>query len=253
MKLLGKTAFVTGAARGIGRGCALQLAREGADVIINDLNSSPESESLLSEIRQLGRRAELVAGDVFELESCRNVVNRAIEAAGRIHILVSNPAFSRRYDFLQLPPEVFQQVMQGTLTSGFHVAQIVARHMVESGGRGKIVFISSVHARVPYARSAAYNAAKAGLNHLAFTIAAELLPHRINVNVIEPGWIDTPGEQRTFGDEKIREEGPRLPWGRIGQPADIGKAAVFLASDDADYITGTTLVVDGGFTLRGAL
>ena len=253
MKLLGKTAFVTGAARGIGRGCALQLAIEGADVIINDLSSSPDSESLLMEIRNFGRRAEFVAGDVFELESCRGVVSRSIEAVGRLDILVSNPAFSRRSEFLQLAPEVFQQVIQGTLMSGFYVAQLVARHMVERGGRGKIIFISSVHARVPYAHSAAYNAAKAGLNHMAFTIAAELLPHRINVNVIEPGWIDTPGEQRTFGDEKIRTEGPRLPWGRIGKPADIGKAAAFLASDDADYITGTTLVVDGGFMLRGAL
>lgn len=253
MKLTGRTAFVTGAARGIGRGCALQLAVEGADVIFNDLSSSSESESLLAEIRQLGRSAEFVAGDIFELDSCRDVVSRALEVGGRFDILVSNPAFSRRWEFLQLPPEVFQQVLQGTLTSGFYVAQLVAKHMVERGGRGKIVFISSVHARIPYIHSAAYNAAKAGLNHMAFTIAAELLPHRINVNVIEPGWIDTPGEQRTFGDEKIRAEGPRLPWGRIGQPSDIGKAAVFLASDDADYITGSTLVVDGGFTLRGAL
>ena len=133
----------------------MQLAIEGADVIANDLNSSAESDSLLSEIRQLGRRVEFVAGDVFEYESCRRVVARAIEAAGRVDILVSNPAFSRRSDFLQLSPDLFQQSLQGTLTSGFYVAQLVARHMVELGGRGKIIFISSVHARVPYARSAA--------------------------------------------------------------------------------------------------
>ena len=133
------------------------------------------------------------------------------------------------------------------------MSQHVARHMVERGGGGKIVFISSVHARKPYARSVAYNAAKAGLNHMAFTIAAELAPHRINVNVIEPGWIDTPGEHETFGDEAIAEAGPKLPWGRLGRPEDIGKAAVFLASDDADYITGTALLVDGGFLLRESL
>jgi glucose 1-dehydrogenase len=107
--------------------------------------------------------------------------------------------------------------------------------MVARGGGGKIVFISSVHARIPYARSVAYNAGKAGLNHMAFTIAAELVRHRINVNVIEPGWIDTPGEHETFGDEAIREAAPTLPWGRLGTPEDIGKAAAFLASDDADY------------------
>ena len=99
----------------------------------------------------------------------------------------------------------------------------------------------------------AYNAAKAGLNHMAFTIAAELIQHRINVNVIEPGWIDTPGEHETFGDKMLAEEGAKLPWGRIGQPSDIGRAAAFLCSDDADYITGTSLVVDGGFCLRDSI
>jgi glucose 1-dehydrogenase len=133
------------------------------------------------------------------------------------------------------------------------MSQLVARHMVERGGGGKIVFISSVHARIPYAGSVAYNAAKSGLNHMARTIAAELLPHRINVNLIEPGWIDTPGEHETFGDEMIRQSGPKLPWGRIGVPEDIGRAAVFLCSDDADYITGTSLLVDGGYALRAAL
>jgi glucose 1-dehydrogenase len=98
----------------------------------------------------------------------------------------------------------------------------------------------------------AYNAGKSGLINMAYTIAAELTPYRINVNVIEPGWIDTPGEHETFGDALLREEGPKLPWGRIGVPADIGKAAVFLASDDADYVTGTSLLVDGGLWLRAA-
>ena len=98
----------------------------------------------------------------------------------------------------------------------------------------------------------AYNAGKAGVNHMAFTIAAELVRHRINVNVIEPGWIDTPGEHETFGDEAMAAGAATVPWRRLGTPADIGKAAAFLASDDADYITGTTLVVDGGFCLKGA-
>src|SRR6185295_9272444 len=131
MRLAGKTALVTGAARGIGRGCAIELARAGANLAIND-------------------------------------------------------------------PQVFEQTLRGTLTAGFHMSQLVARRMVAAGGGGKIVFISSVQSRIPYVRSVAYNAAKAGLNHMASTIAAELLPHRINVNVIEPGWIDTPGEHETF-------------------------------------------------------
>jgi len=141
-------------------------------------------------------------------------------------------------------------VLVGTLHGAFYMSQLVARHMVERGKGGKIVFISSVHARRPFPRSVAYNAAKAGLNHMAFTIAGELLRHRINVNTIEPGWIDTPGEHETFGDDAIRDAAPTLPWGRLGTPEDIGKAAAFLASPDADYITGASLLVDGGFLLR---
>lgn len=252
MKLAGKKAFVTGAARGIGKGCALELARSGADVVINDLRRTETAEATVQEIRSLGRECTLVEGDVFTRSSCESVVQRVLEATGRIDIFVSNPAYSRRETFLDYPPETFEKVLQGTLFGGFHMSQLVARHMVERGGGGKILFISSVHARIPFARSVAYNAGKSGLNNMAFTIANELLKHRINVNVIEPGWIDTPGEHEAFGDAAIREAGPKLPWGRLGKPEDIGKAAVFLCSDDADYITGASLVVDGGFWMRDA-
>jgi glucose 1-dehydrogenase len=252
MKLLGKTALVTGAARGIGKGCALELARAGADVAINDRERTDRAEAVVAEIQALGRRAALVEGDVFHRPSCEQVMTRAIEALGRIDILISNPAFNRRADFLEYDPETFARVIEGALTSGFHMAQLAARHMVARGGGGKMIFISSVHVRIPFAQSVAYNAAKAGLNNMAFTIATELYRHRINVNVIEPGWIDTPGEHESFGSEAIAKVGPTLPWGRMGTPEDIGKAAVFLASDDADYITGTALAVDGGIWLRSA-
>jgi glucose 1-dehydrogenase len=253
MKLTGKVALITGGARGIGRGCALELARAGADVAVNDRQMSPELESLENEIAALGRKLVSLPADAFERSACEGIVNDAIRALGRIDILVSNPAFSRRGDFLDYDPQLFEQTLRGTLTAGFHMSQLVARHMVERGGGGKIIFISSVQSRIGYVRSFAYNAAKAGLNHMAETIAAELLPHRINVNVIEPGWIDTPGEHATFGSEQIAAAAASLPWKRLGTPADIGRAAAFLASDDADYITGTSLLVDGGFALRAAL
>lgn len=253
VRLLGKKAIVTGAARGIGRGCALELARAGADVVVNDLDHSPEAESVVAEIRKMGRRAELVEGDVFDARSCERVVERAIEAFGRLDILVSNPALTVREDFLEYDPEVFQKVVQGVLVGGFLMSRLVARRMAEQGDGGKIIFISSVHAQQPYARSVAYNAGKAGLNQMAKTIAAELVGHRINVNVIEPGWIDTPGERAFFSEEVIRRESAKLPWGRMGRPDEIGKAAAFLASDDADYITGAILPVDGGFLLRDAI
>jgi glucose 1-dehydrogenase len=252
MKLLGKKALVTGAARGIGHGCAVELARAGADVAVNDRGRSALAASAAGEIRGLGRQAVVAEGDVFVRSACEQVVARALEAFGRIDILVSNPARNDRAPFLEYAPEAFEGVIQATLIGGFHMSQLVARHMVARGGGGKIVFISSVHTLVPFARSAAYNAAKLGLNHLARTIANELTPHRINVNVIEPGWIDTPGEHESFGDEAMASAGGALPWGRLGTPADIGKAAAFLCSDDADYITGAALLVDGGFSFRGA-
>ncbi len=252
MKLMGKTALVTGAARGIGRGIALELARAGADVAVNDRERTEALDSTVAEIQAMGRRAEPVEGDAFARPACEAVVDRAVAALGRIDIFVSNPAFNRRGDFLEYDPATFARVIDGTLIGGFHMSQLVARHMVARGGGGKIVFISSCHVHTPYARSVAYNAAKAGLNNMAFTIAAELYKHRINVNVIEPGWIDTPGEHEVFGADAIASAGPTLPWGRLGTPADIGKAAVFLASDDADYITGTALAVDGGIWLRSA-
>ena len=252
MLLLGKKALVTGAARGIGRGCALELARAGADVAVNDRGRSEEAAALVEEIRGLGRNATLVEGDVFERSSCERVAAAAIESLGRLDILVSNPAFSRRGAFLEYDPELFAKTLEGTLAGGFHMSQLVARHMVARGGGGKIVFISSVHARIPFVTAAAYNAAKSGLIALAQTIAAELLPHRINVNAIEPGWIDTPGEHETFGDAAIAAGASKLPWGRLGTAEDIGRAAVFLSSDHADYITGTSLLVDGGLWLKAA-
>lgn len=253
MNLTGRTALVTGAGRGIGRGCAIELARAGADIALNDRQPSPDTDATLAEIRAFGRKAILVDGDAFERTSVEGIVERAVAGLGKIDILVSNPAYSKRGDFLDYDPALFERTLQATLTAGFHASQLVARHMVERNQGGKIVFISSVHARIPYAASVAYNAAKSGLNHMARTIAAELIRYRINVNVIDPGWIDTPGEHIAFGDDAIKAGAELLPWKRLGTPEDIGQAATFLCSPAADYITGTSILVDGGYSLREAL
>ncbi len=250
MNLLGKTALVTGAGRGIGRGCALELARNGADLIINDRPGSPDLEATASEIRSLGRRCDALESDVFSRKGCEDLLERALAAAGHVDILVSNPAFSRRETFLDYSPELFERTIQGTLTSGFHMSQLVARHMVSRQRGGKIIFISSVQAEMPLAFCVAYGAAKAGLNHMMRSIAVELCEHRINVNAIEPGWIDTPGEHVTFSEETIAAEGAKLPWGRLGLPEDIGNAVAFLASEQASYITGVVLPVDGCFRFK---
>ena len=250
MNLSGKVALVTGSGRGIGLGCAAELALAGATVVLNDRPGSPDLPAGVASITRAGGTAVGIEADIFSRDGCEHLLSETLRRHGRIDILVSNPAFSQRCDFLSYAPELFEQTLRGTLTAGFHMSQLVARQLVAQGTGGKIVFISSVQAELPIAQSVAYNAAKAGLNHMATTIATELASHRINVNVIEPGWIDTPGERRTFSAETITEEGAKLPWGRLGTPNDIGRAAAFLCSEDADYITGTVLVVDGGFRAK---
>jgi glucose 1-dehydrogenase len=247
MNPIGKTALITGAGRGIGKGCAIELARGGATAVVNDRSNSPDLAATVAQIRNAGGEAQAVEANVFTREGCEQLLRRTLELADHIDILVSNPAYSVRSPFLEFDPVTFERVVQGTLVAGFHLSQLVARHMVKRGSGGKIVFISSVHAEAPYQNAAAYNAAKAGLNHLAKTIARELAPHKINVNIIEPGWIDTPGERESFGADFLEAQGRDLPWGRLGMPADIGKAVAFLCSDEADYITGTILRVDGGY------
>jgi glucose 1-dehydrogenase len=250
MSLAGKTALVTGAGRGIGKGCALELARAGASVVINDRAGNADISRTAAEIRALDRDCTTIEADVFSRAGCELLVAEALRAVESIDILISNPAFGVRCAFLNYDAGDFEKVVAATLTSGFHVSQLVARHLVERGCGGKIVFISSVQAEMPLARNAAYGAAKAGLNHMARTMAVELSEHCINVNVIEPGWIDTPGEREAFAQDVIRDEGAKLPWGRLGTPRDIGQAAVFLASNAAEYITGVVLPVDGGFRFK---
>lgn len=253
MNLSGKAALVTGGGRGIGRGCALELAKRGADIVLNERTANQDLEQTCEAIKQLGRRCWTAPGDAFQRAGCEQIVEAACEAAGEIDILISNPAFSRRGSFLEYEPELFEQTIQGTLTGGFHMSQLIARRMVARGQGGQIVFISSVQAEMPIGLCTAYGAAKAGLNHMTRSIAVELAPYRIRVNAIEPGWIDTPGERNAFDEQTIQAEGARLPWGRLGREDDIGKAAAFLVSDEADYITGVVLPVDGLFRYRDCL
>ena len=250
MSLNGKIALVTGGGRGIGKGCALALARAGADIVLNDRPGSAELAATAEELRALGVTVHEAAADVFSRAGCEGLIAETLRLAGRIDILISNPAYSRRGDFLTFDPEDLDKTFEGTFKAGFHLSQLSARHMVERGGGGKIVFISSVQARMPFARCAPYGAAKAALNMLAQTLAVELCSHRINVNAIEPGWIDTPNEHVIFGSEVLAAEGQKLPWGRLGLPEDIGNAAAFLCSSAADYITGTILPVDGGLRFK---
>jgi glucose 1-dehydrogenase len=250
IRLDGRRALVTGAGQGIGKGCARELAQAGADLILNDRPGCEQLAQTADEIRSLGRKCWTVQADVFAGEGCGALVTEAVRQAGAIDILISNPAYGKRGSLLDFPADDFDKVVDATFKSGFHVSQAVARHLVERGSGGKILFISSVHAVMQVEGNAPYAAAKAALNHFTRSLAVELFAHRINVNAIEPGWIDTPGERTSYSDEVLRTAGQDLPWGRIGTPADIGRAAVFLVSDAADYITGAVLPVDGGYRFK---
>jgi glucose 1-dehydrogenase len=168
---------------------------------------------------------------------------------GGVDILINNAAINIRKPLIELEVSDVEKVWAVSLWGVFHCSQLAARLMVEQQRGGAIVMISSVHAEVGYKRSTSYNAAKAAINQMAKTWAAELAEHRIRVNSIEPGWTDTPGERNFYTEEQIREEGRSIPLGRLAQPVEIARAARFLASDDASYITGSILRVDGGHIL----
>ena len=254
-RLQDKIALITGAARGIGAGIARCMAAEGAHIVINDVGNMAAAEDTAEEIRALGSQALIWQADVSDRAAVAAMIEATVQHFGRLDIAVANAAISRRAPFLEIEWADVQKTLEVSQFGAFHTAQLAAQQMVRqpapaTGARGKIIFTGSVHQELPLPNSTAYNMAKIAINHLARTIAAELASERINVNVINPGWIDTPGEREYSTEEQIQAGGARIPWGRIGTPDDIGKAAVFLASDEADYITGTSLRVDGGFVLN---
>ena len=250
MKLAGKVAVVTGSSRGIGRACALELARQGADVTVNYRTHGDEAAEVARQIEAMGRRALLVQGDVADRRQDERMVNETVAKLGRLDIMVPNAAYSVRKPFLEMEPDEVRRTWDVTLWGVFHCSQLAARQMVKQSAGGSIIIISSVHAQRPYARSTAYNGAKAAVNHMASTWALELAEHRIRVNTIEPGWIDTPGERVHFSEAQIAERGKTLLMGRLGRPEEIAKGVAFLAcEEDASYITGTVLRIDGGFVL----
>ena len=246
-KLDGKVAVVTGSARGIGRGIALAFAREGASVMVNDLENADAARETAGGIRALGRDADVCIADASDPAQVQSLVDAAVGRFGRLDIAVANAVYERHAPFLESRLDDMRRTAEVLLFGAYYLAQSAGRHMVARGGGGKILFITSIHGAQSFSTAAAYNMCKAGVNHLARSVANELAPHRINVNAIEPGWIDTPGERRFYTEEQLRAAGAQLPWGRMGRPDDIGRAAVYLCSDDADYATGTVLRVDGGY------
>jgi glucose 1-dehydrogenase len=249
LNLAGKIALVTGASRGIGRATAIALARAGADVAVNFRSHGEEAEQVATEVRSAGRRALLLPGDVADEQAVRQAVQATVKEFGRLDIAVSNAAFSHRQFLLEADLELFRRTIDVTMWGAFYLLQTAARQMVAQGGGGAIVIVSSPHAVVAVPRSMAYNMAKAAIDHMARTAAIELVDHRIRVNVVHPGWIDTPGERKFFSEQEIRETGAKLPWKRLGTSEEIARGIAFLCDPASDYITGSTLSIDGGITL----
>ena len=249
MKLEGKVAVVTGGARGIGKASALAMAREGADVAICDLLEE-EGRATIGEIEALGRRGLLCVGDVGKRAADERFFEETVAALGRVDVLLNNAAASVRKALVDLTVEDVTKTWGPTLWSVFHCSQLAARQMIKQGEGGSIISISSVHGVRPYGLSTAYNGAKAAVIHMSRTWAAELAPHGIRVNTIEPGWIDTPGERMYASEEEIRAAGEQLPLKRLGRPEDIAEAVLFLACDEnSSYVTGSSFRIDGGFIL----
>lgn len=250
----GKVALITGSARGIGRGIALCLAKSGAKIIVNDLPPKSganivDAQDTVDDITALGQQAIACYADVSDREQVQALFQQGIKHFGQIDIVVANAALSIREPVVDAKWEGVLRTIEVTQFGVFHTCQAAAQHMVDRGEGGKIIIIGSVLSQVPFRTSSAYNMSKAAVNHLGRTLANELSSHRINVNTINPGYIDTPGERKYATEEEIAEAANHLPWGRLGTPEDIGNTAAFLASSSADYITGSSLNVDGGYII----
>jgi len=255
--LEGQPALVTGANSGIGRAVAIGLARAGADVAINYVTDPASADEVAHEITSLGRKAITVKGDVSREDDVAANFAEAVKAFGTLHIVVSNAGLQRDSAFETMTLEQWNTVIGVNLTGQFLCMREAVREFNRRGldervsaAAGKIVSMSSVHQEIPWAGHANYAASKGGINMLMRSLAQEIAPKRIRVNGIAPGAIRTPINTEAWSTPKAYADLMTLvPYKRIGEPDDIARAAVWLASDASDYVTGATLFVDGGMTL----
>lgn len=249
MIFAGKVALVTGSSAGIGRAVAFALAQNGADVAINYLTFPEEAEKLAADIHALGRKALLCRVDVSDQQAVEAMVERIAADLGRLDILVSNAVYSDRELFWKADMAGFRRTIEVTMMGAFYALRASTNQMLKQGQGGGVVIIGSPHAHSPLPTCMAYNMAKAALDQMARTAAVELYPQRIRVNIVHPGWTDTPGERKFFTEEVLDRAAAQLPWGRLAQPEEIARGVVFLLDPASDYINGSTLCIDGGSQL----
>jgi 3-oxoacyl-[acyl-carrier protein] reductase len=248
--LTGRTAIVTGGGRGIGRAISIALAEAGADVAVNYNRDAESAEATVKEIRALGRRGEAYQGDVSDFASAKAMAERALADFGGFSILVCNGGIaSRGNTVVETDPAEMRRVVTTHALGTQHMARLVVPQMREQA-RGDVVVISSGAAQSLGARGAPYNMGKAAMEAIAYTLAKEEMPHGIHVNVVAPGLVETDMGKRlvraTRGVQDIRELDEQSPFGRVCQPEDIADAVAFLCSEDASYVTGQRITVNGG-------
>ncbi len=256
-RLEGQVAVVTGGSSGIGRGIAIAMGAEGARVVVNYHSNEEEAREVKEKIEAAGSKAVIVKGDVSNEEDVKNLISAATKEFGSLDILVNNAGIQNDDPLVDMSLEQWQKVIDTNLTGAFLCAREAAKVFLKQGpdekksrATGKMIFISSVHDRIAWAERVNYTASKGGMHMMMETLAQELAGDRIRVNSISPGAIQTDINKEAWSNEEGRKKMlKKIPYGRIGVPDDIARVAVFLASDDADYITGTTIYVDGGMTL----
>ena len=253
MRLKDRIALVTGGGRGIGRHIALRLADEGADVVVNYASSQAGAEDIAEQIRAKGRRAIAVKANIAERADVDAMFDRLMNEFGRIDILVNNSAVDPVIPFLEMTDDQWDRVIDINLKGTYMCSHSAAKLMVAGGGGGNIVIIGSMHSMATFPGMLAYASTKGGLNAMTRAMALDLSPHRIRVNCVIPGSIHVEKAYEVIPNYDPHMIDDQIALGRIGYGPDIAAAVVFMASDDAQYITGTTLNVDGGVMARMAL
>ena len=249
MRLKGKAALVTGSSSGIGEAIALRFAREGADVVVHYHREEEEARAVAAQIQQMGRKSVALGANVGVVAEAEGLVRDAHAALGRLDILVNNAGVEVREPFVDVSEQHFDLVLGVNLKGAFFAAQAAAKLMIAAGDGGRIVNVSSIHEDVAFLNYATYTASKGGMRMFTRTVCQELAPHGITVNDIAPGAIATPINKRTLGDgELLHALQEVIPAGRLGEPDEVAAVAVFLASDDAAYVTGSTYYIDGGMS-----
>jgi glucose 1-dehydrogenase len=245
----GQTALVTGGSRGIGRGCVLALAAAGAAVAVNYHRDRGSAEEVVRQVRAAGGRAMAIQADVADRAAVAAMYDSAERDLGTVSLVISNAGSSVRRSVLDTSEQDLRITLDVQLIGAFHTLQEGARRLVAAGRAGRMIVIGSVHAWMPFPNALSYNIAKAGLHHMAVSMAAELLPYHIHVNVVVPGLTDTPGERAFRSEAELQEAAGALPVRRMGTPEEVGGLVAFLLSPANDYMTGSVVTADGGVSV----